>query len=272
MAAWTFQETDSHCGGSDNNKLVEWDNNSAAAQTFFCNGNVTISGAYTGSGSGLTGIPYSALPYAPVPLATSAAVNMTNSVNVTLYTPAWAFQETSSTCSDTNHFATQDIAVFANYNGTPILTIPCASSGLASNLIAAGLSIYGGQGILNTDLPTPIPSPTTIPLPICAAGGLSSPQIEQDCRGLVAPTYTTTGLPAASTFHCVYGSVTASSASETLTLTNSAVFGTAPVEVSGVDLTAGTVISTTAFSSVGTSSVSFATTSGHSYYLHLCGY
>ncbi len=85
-------------------------------------------------------------------------------------------------------------------------------------------------------------------------------------------TYTTTGYPAVSSFHCVYGSVTASSTSATLTLTNSAVFGTAPVEVSGVDLTAGTVMPTTAFNSVGTSSISFTTTSGHSYYLHLCGY
>jgi len=271
VAAWTFQETNSHCGASANNELMEWDNNSAAAQTFFCNGNVAISGAYTGNGSGLTGIPYSALPYTAVPLATSSPLVITNSAPVTLG-PAWAFNVTSSSCFDNDDDKGDDIAVFANYDRTPILTIPCASTGVASGVVAAGLTVSSyGQGITNFDFPSPIPSPTTIPLPICEIGG-SSAQPEQDCRGLVAPTYTTTGYPATSSFHCVYGNVTASSATETLPLTNSAVFGTAPVEVSGVDLTAGTVMPTTAFSSVGTSSISFATTSGHAHYLHLCGY
>jgi hypothetical protein len=58
---------------------MEWENNTAAAASLFCNGNLNIPGAYTGSGSGLSGIPYSALPYAPVPLATSTPLLITNS-------------------------------------------------------------------------------------------------------------------------------------------------------------------------------------------------
>lgn len=104
--------------------------------------------------------------------------------------------------------------------------------------------------------------------PICGAFDL----YEQWCKGYVAPTYTTSGAGATSTFHCVYGSIVATGSTATISLTHAAVFGTAPVEVAGINATLGTVIPTIAFTSVGTSSVTFATTSGDLYYVHLCGF
>jgi hypothetical protein len=91
--------------------------------------------------------------------------------------------------------------------------------------------------------------------------------------GFVAPTYTTTGGSATSTFHCVYGSVTLPVAGfATVSLTNAAIFGTAPVEVAGINATTGTAIPTTAFSSIGTSSVTLTATPGDLYYFHFCGF
>ena len=205
------------------------------------------------------------------PLATSTPLVITNTQDqATSEAPSWLFKSTSSTgCTSTSNGLAY-VVQFWN-SSQAVLDIPCATSGSGSNVQAEGLSIVGGQGFINETLPTPIPSPTAIPLPMCAAGG-ASPIVENDCRGLVPPTYTFTGYPATSTFHCVYGSVLASSATSTVTLTNSSVFGTSPTEVSGVDSTAGTVVPTTAFTSVGTSSITFTTVSAHTYYLHLCGY
>ncbi len=209
----------------------------------------------------------------PFPLSTSTPLVITNSQNPFINAaPSWSFQSTSSGCTDTSQCDSL-IANFENSDSSSVLIIPCATTGLGSGVQAAGLTVKGGQGIFNIDLPSPIPSPTLIPLPICAAGGAMNTDIaEEDCRGLVAPTYTFTGYPATPTFHCVYGNVVASSTTTTVNLTNSAVFGTAPTEVSGVNVTSGTVVPTTAFTSVGTSSVTFTLTNPHSYYLYLCGF
>jgi hypothetical protein len=152
-----------------------------------------------------------------------------------------------------------------NSDDSTILGVNCGTGiGAHSGVFVHGLT---SDGIENA-LPTPSASPAPQVEPICGAYSVQ----EQVCQGYIAPTYTMSGAAATSSFHCVYGNVTASSASETLTLTNSAVFETAPVEVSGVDLTAGTVMPTTSFSAVGTSSITFSATSAHSYYVHICGF
>ena len=58
VAPWAFEATSTSCASTDSNILMQWENNSGAtpgAAYLLCNGNFNIIGAYTGSGSGLTG-------------------------------------------------------------------------------------------------------------------------------------------------------------------------------------------------------------------------
>ena len=116
--------------------------------------------------------------------------------------------------------------------------------------------------------------PTSLNSGILVEGDLHATGPIYSNSALVAPTYTTSGGSAASTFHCVYGTVTApvGATSVTISLTSAAIFATAPVEVAGINGTSGTVIPTTAFTSVGTSSVTFTVTAGDTYDFHFCGF
>jgi hypothetical protein len=270
-APWAFEATSSSCGSSDSNLLMKWANNTFSPTTpgtayLSCNGNLNITGAYTGSGSGLTGILYSALPYAPVPIATSTPLLITNSESpiVTGEAP-YIFQATAPSCGDTGD---SDLVDFWNNGDEPVLRIACSTtSGTVLNGIIVGGDLTT-KGVVNDGLPTPEPSPAPPYEPICGAHDL----FEQWCQGYVAPTYTTSGAAASSTFHCVYGSAVAIGGATTIPLTNAAAFATGPVEVDGVNATTATVLATTSFTSVGASSVTFTTTSGDSYYFHFCGF
>lgn len=165
VAPWAFQATSSSCGPSNTNLIMQWENNTvspgtAGAAYLSCNGNFTIVGAYSGTGSGLTGIPYSALPYAPFPIATSTPLLITNSESpaITGLAP-YIFQATSDTCGDTND---SDLADFQNNGTEPVLRIACSTtSGTVLNGIIVGGDLTT-KGIVNDGLPTPEPSRSSV--------------------------------------------------------------------------------------------------------------
>jgi hypothetical protein len=177
----------------------------------------------------------------------------------------YIFQATAPSCGDTGD---SDLVDFWNNGNEPVLRIACSTtSGTVLNGIIVGGDLTT-KGVVNDGLPTPEPSPAPPYEPICGAQDL----FERWCKGYVAPTYTTSGAAATSTFHCVYGAAVALGGTTTIPLTNAAAFATAPVEVEGVNATTATVLATTSFTSVGASSVTFTTTSGDSYYFHFCGF
>jgi hypothetical protein len=86
-----------------------------------------------------------------------------------------------------------------------VLRIACSTtSGTVLNGIIVGGDLTT-KGVVNDGLPTPEPSPAPPYEPICGAQDL----FERWCKGYVAPTYTTSGAAATSTFHCVYGAAVA---------------------------------------------------------------